>query len=68
VALGAVEFITGPLAKDPHRLGKPLGAELAAIHCARLMLSWQVLYEIDEAQHRVTVMDIRRRADAYRSR
>lgn len=68
VAVAAVEFITGPLARNPQRLGKALGAELSGIHSARLMQSWRVLYEIDESEHLVTVLDIRDRANAYRRR
>ncbi len=68
VAIGAVAFITERLATNPQRLGKALGAELSGIHFARLMQQWRVLYEIDEIHRVVTVLDIRRRADAYRRR
>lgn len=68
IALAAVEFITGPLLENPRRVGKPLGAELTGIHSARLARDWRVLYEIDEQQRRVIVLDIRRRSAAYRPR
>jgi mRNA-degrading endonuclease RelE of RelBE toxin-antitoxin system len=68
VATAAVEFITGPLLKHPHQVGKPLGEELAGIYSARLGRSWRVLYEIDEAKHAVIVLDIRPRSAAYRPR
>lgn len=39
VAVAAAEFITGPLAGNPQRLGKALGAELTGIHAARVSRS-----------------------------
>ncbi|HEY5853982.1 MAG TPA: type II toxin-antitoxin system RelE/ParE family toxin [Aldersonia sp.] len=66
VAAAAVEFITGPLLANPRRVGKPLGEELEGICSARLGQSWRVLYEIDEANHAVIVLDIRHRSVAYR--
>lgn len=68
VALVAFEFITERLALNPQRLGKALGAELSGIYTARLAPTWRVLYEIDDAQHLVTVLDIRPRTTAYRRR
>lgn len=68
VAGAAVEFITGPLLATPYRVGKPLGDELDGIFSARLARDWRVLYEIDDAQHTVIVLDIRHGASAYRSR
>ncbi len=68
VAVAAVELITGPLASNPQRFGKALGAELIGIHAARVSQQWRVLYEIDEAERMVTVLDIRHRATIYRRR
>lgn len=68
VATAAMEFITGPLASNPHHLGKALGAELTGIYAARVSQQWRVLYEIDEAEHMVTVLDIQHRATVYRRR
>lgn len=68
VAAAAVEFITGPLLENPRRIGKALTDELAGIYSARLGRSWRVLYEIDDAQHTVIVLDIRPRSGAYRPR
>ena len=66
VAAAAAEFITGPLLENPQRVGKPLGQELAGIFSARLGRDWRVLYEIDDRRHVVIVLDIRKRATAYR--
>lgn len=68
VAAAALELITGPLLAAPRRLGKPLGAELAGIFSARLGRDWRVLYEIDDRQRIVVVLDIRPRSTAYRRR
>lgn len=68
VAAAAVEFITGPLLDEPHRVGRELSDELAGIYSARLGRNWRVLYEIDETKHAVVVLDIRHRGVAYRSR
>jgi mRNA-degrading endonuclease RelE of RelBE toxin-antitoxin system len=68
VAAAAVEFITGPLLENPQRVGKALTDELAGIYSARLGRSWRVLYEIDDDEHAVIVLDIRARASVYRPR
>ncbi len=68
VAAAAAEFITGPLLHNPHRVGKPLGEELAGIYSARLGRNWRVLYEIDDTKHAVIVLDIRHRTVAHRPR
>lgn len=67
VAVAAAEFITGPLLEDPRRVGKSLGQQLAGVHSARLAREWRVLYEIDDREHRVIVLDIRHRSTAYRT-
>lgn len=68
VAAAAVEFITGPLLENPRRVGKDLTDELAGVHSARLGRNWRVLYEIDDDQRAVIVLDIRPRPSAYRPR
>ena len=68
VATAAAEFITGPLLREPRRVGTPLSAELAGFYSARLGREWQVLYEIDETERVVIVLDIRHRSVAYRRR
>lgn len=68
VATAAVEFITGPLLKNPQRAGKALTDELAGTYSARLGRNWRVLYEIDDNKQTVIVLDIRPRASVYRPR
>lgn len=64
ITVAAVEFITGPLLANPHRVGKRLSEELAGIYSARVGGSWRVLYEVDDTRRAVTVLDIRHRRRA----
>ena len=65
VATAAVEFLYGSLAANPHRVGKPLKLEMAGLHSARRG-DYRVIYRIDDGDHRVDVLAIEHRADAYR--
>ena len=66
VAAAAWELIDGALRDNPQRLGKPLHAPFAGHWVARRS-SYHVRYLIDEDRHVVPVLDIRGRADAYRT-
>ena len=68
VAAAAVEFITGPLLANPQRVGSSLGGELSGIYSARFGRTWRVLYEIDNTNRAVIVLDIQHRSAAYRLR
>lgn len=61
-----IDFIYGPLAHSPHRVGKPLGQDFAGLHSARRG-AYRVIYEIDDAEHSVTVVRVAHRSEAYRS-
>ena len=65
VAFAAYEFITGPLLDNPHRVGKRLRPPLEDRHSARRG-TYRVIYRIDDAHRRVTVVGVFSRADAYR--
>lgn len=67
VAAAVVEFITGPLLENPHRVGTGLSGPLAGTHAARRG-TYRVLYVIDDDNHLVTVKDVDHRGDAYRRR
>ena len=67
VAAAIVEFITGALADDPRRVGKPLQQELTGLHVARRG-TFRVVYKINDDEHIVDVIDVGHRADIYRSR
>lgn len=60
-----IEFLHGPLAENPHRVGKALRDDFTGLHSAHRG-SYRVLYEIDEAEHTVTVTRVAHRADSYR--
>lgn len=60
-----IEFLYGPLADNPHRVGGALRGDFAGLHSAHRG-PYRVLYEISEEHHAVTVMRIAHRAQAYR--
>lgn len=66
VAAACWEFLSGPLAENPHRVGKPLRGELDGRHAARRG-QWRIIYRIVEEVVRVEVINIRHRRDAYRA-
>jgi mRNA interferase RelE/StbE len=63
-ATAAVEFISGPLAQNPRRVGKPLRFQLEGLHSARRG-DFRIVYRIADV---VTIVAIEHRADAYRTR
>ncbi|MDP9222571.1 MAG: type II toxin-antitoxin system RelE/ParE family toxin [Actinomycetota bacterium] len=65
VAFAAYEFIVGPLLDNPHRVGKRFRPPLQDRHSARRG-TYRAIYRIDERRHRVTVVGVASRADAYR--
>ncbi len=67
VAAAVIEFLTGALVENPHRVGKPLRGDLAGIHSARRG-TYRVLYRINEEDREVIVVRIQHRSDAYRPR
>ncbi len=64
-ATAVVEFLYGSLAANPHRAGKPLKLGLTGLHSARRG-DYRVIYRIDDHQHRIDVVAIEHRSDAYR--
>lgn len=62
VAMAAIEFIYGPLAVNPHRVGKALRFELEGLHSARRG-DYRIIYMITDV---VTIVAIEHRADVYR--
>ncbi|AXY49260.1 type II toxin-antitoxin system RelE family toxin [Rhodococcus ruber] len=65
VAHAVVEFISGPLAGNPHRLSKPLRNELEGLRSARRG-DYRVLLRVDDEHRTVLVVDIDHRAHIYR--
>ena len=62
VATAAVEFIYGPVAENPRRVGKALRRELEGLHSARRG-DFRIIYRITDV---VTIVAIDHRADIYR--
>lgn len=63
VTAAAVEFIYGPLADNPRRVGKAMRRELEGLYSARRG-DFRIIYRISDV---VTIMAIDHRADIYRS-
>lgn len=66
IAAACVEFIAGPLAAEPQRVGKPLGRELSGRFSARRG-TYRVVYTIDTEARVVGIVHIQRRRHVYRS-
>jgi mRNA interferase RelE/StbE len=66
VAVAAYEFITGPLLREPYRVGKQLLPPLDDRFSARRG-TYRIIYRIDDAARAVTVVDIDHRSDVYRT-
>ncbi|MFC0433609.1 type II toxin-antitoxin system RelE/ParE family toxin [Kutzneria buriramensis] len=64
IAAACVEFILGPLAENPHRIGKPLMGPLGGWHSTRRG-AYRVVYRTDDAARRIDVARIDHRADVY---
>ncbi len=65
IATACVEFIFGPLADNPQRVGKPLRGELDGLHSARRG-DYRVIYGVVENTRTVEIVHIDRRSDIYR--
>jgi len=65
VAAACVEFLYGPLAKSPHRVGAPLRKPFEGQWRARRG-EYRVRYTIDDGRAEVVVLDISHRRAAYR--
>jgi mRNA-degrading endonuclease RelE of RelBE toxin-antitoxin system len=64
VAAACVEFLYGPLAENPHRVGAALRKPFEGYWRARRG-EYRVRYIIEESTHTVRVLDISHRRDAY---
>lgn len=65
VAVAAYEFMTGPLLRAPHRVGKRLLPPMGDRFSARRG-TYRVIYRIDDRNRIVTVVDVDHRRDVYR--
>jgi mRNA-degrading endonuclease RelE of RelBE toxin-antitoxin system len=62
-----VEFLTGPLLKEPRRVRKPLSRELTGYLAARRG-PYRIVYRVDEVDLLVEVVRIDHRSRVYRRR
>jgi mRNA interferase RelE/StbE len=65
VAAAVIEFLTGVLVENPHRVGRQLRGDLAGVYSARRG-TYRVLYRISDVQREVVVLCIEHRRHAYR--
>ncbi|MDP9407335.1 MAG: type II toxin-antitoxin system RelE/ParE family toxin [Actinomycetota bacterium] len=65
VAAASIEFILGPLAEEPRRVGAPLREPYARLWRARRG-EYRVRYRVEEDSRTVVVLDMSHRRDAYR--
>ncbi|BBY59573.1 toxin RelE [Mycolicibacterium sarraceniae] len=65
IAVACWEFIRGPLAENPHRVGKPLRNQLQGRYSARRG-EFRVVYQIFDERVVVRVIHIAYRRDVYR--
>ncbi|MBO0855886.1 MAG: type II toxin-antitoxin system RelE/ParE family toxin [Nocardia sp.] len=61
-----METISGPIATNPHRLGKPLDEPFDGFYSARRG-TYRIVYRINEDKRAVEIHSIRHRRDAYRA-
>jgi mRNA interferase RelE/StbE len=61
------QHLTGPVAENPHRLGKALDEPFHDVWTTRRG-DYRALYLINDAQRVVTVLAVGHRRDAYRPR
>ncbi len=64
VATAIWEFIVGPLAENPRRLGKPLTGQLAGHHSARRG-SYRVVYVVSDDPRVITIVRVDHRRTVY---
>ena len=67
VATASIEFIYGPLAENPHRVGHLLRFELEGRRSASRG-DFRIIYRIEDDQRVVFILTIEHRADVYRRR
>ena len=66
IAFAVIDFITGPLLKNPQRVGAALRNELEGIWSARRG-TYRILYRVDEQLREVIVLRVGHRRDIDRS-
>lgn len=67
VAAAAFEFIVGPLAANPKRVGKQLREPLFPLYSARRG-EYRVIYRVEDRRLVIEIVTIEHRRDAYARR
>lgn len=67
VATALFEHLTGAVADNPRRLGKPLEAPYDGVWSTRRG-EYRAFYTIDDDQHTISIVAVDHRRDAYRRR
>lgn len=65
IGAACVEFVFGPLADEPNRLGGELRGQLAGLRSARRG-AYRIIYRVDDGQHRIDIVHIEHRSKVYR--
>jgi len=65
IGAACLEFIFGPLAEQPLRVGGPLTGQLAGLRSARRG-SYRIIYAVEEQLERLDIINIDHRGDVYR--
>ncbi|MCT1395480.1 type II toxin-antitoxin system RelE/ParE family toxin [Microbacterium sp. p3-SID338] len=63
-----LRFLSGPLAENPLRVTKPLGAELEGQRTGYVGIAYRLVVRVDVEARTVYVLRIAHRADVYRRR
>jgi mRNA-degrading endonuclease RelE of RelBE toxin-antitoxin system len=66
LADAVLRFLEGPLAANPLRTTKALGAELEGQRCGYIGIAYRVVVRVDEDARTVFVLRIAHRSDVYR--
>lgn len=66
VAAAAYEFITGPLVREPYRVGRRFLPPMDDRFSARRD-TYRIIYRVDDKNRLVTVVDVDHRRHVYRS-
>ncbi len=65
IATACVEFVFGPLAIEPYRLGKALTGQLEGLRSARRG-SYRVIYRVADDTRAIEIVHIDHRSTVYR--
>ncbi len=63
--MAAYAFIEGPLAENPRRVGRQLNEPFFPAYTARRG-EYRIIYQIDEDQILIEIVNVNRRADVYK--